>query len=76
MPSFSSSMPDLHSPPQQLQQRAPAIYEEPEEDELLKNTRANARRPHDDGRNAHLASLIGNRWVFALVFLPHPWPFC
>ncbi|KAF8321112.1 ENTH-domain-containing protein [Clavulina sp. PMI_390] len=60
VPSFSASTPDLHSQRPQ-QPRFGAIEEEEEDPALLANTRANSRRPHDDGKNAHLAALIGNR---------------
>jgi len=54
-------MPNLHS--QQTPQIFNSVSSDPGDDDnaLLANTRANARRPHDDGQNAHLAQLIGNR---------------
>jgi epsin len=63
VPGFSASMPDLHS--QQTPKRFNSVSIEAEDDDsmLLANTRANARRPYDDGENAHLAQLIAARLV-------------
>ncbi|KAF9510869.1 hypothetical protein BS47DRAFT_1319393 [Hydnum rufescens UP504] len=55
MPNFSASTPNLS-----VNTFTPRPTSEPSPTEA--NTRANARRPYvDDGRNAQLASIIGNR---------------
>lgn len=68
LPNFSASAPDLHAQQYQSPQRFNSIQEEDDDDDfaLVANTQANARRPHDDGKHAHLAGLIGNRYVSPL----------
>lgn len=62
LPNFSASAPDLHAQQYQSPQRFNSIQEEDDDDfALVANTQANARRPYDDGKHAHLAGLIGNR---------------
>lgn len=61
LPNFSASAPDLHA--QQPPQRFNPIAEEDDDFSTVANTQANARRPHDDGKNSHLAQIIGNRSV-------------
>lgn len=58
---FSQSTPDLHS--RQGTDEA--------DERTMENTRANARRPYDDGRNAHLADLIANRCVSSPILHTH-----